>query len=84
MEKHHHKFLMGYNVRYVGERNAALGKKNAWGTVVGYVKNAPKELVIDFGSDTYILNEDDLAPYVFTEKEKGPEVVKISKKWDDP
>lgn len=79
------KFLIGHNVRYVGEKRSLGGKKNAWGTVVGYVLNYAPELVIDFGSDAFIVHEDDLAPYVFSEKEKGPEVmVRVNRKWDDP
>jgi hypothetical protein len=81
---HQHKFLLGNQVKYTGDGIKALGKKStAWGEVVGYVRNEPDHLVIDFGQATYIIAEDDLAPYVFTEKEKGPEVEVISKKWDD-
>jgi hypothetical protein len=80
----HHKFLLGDQVRYTGSKLRSLGKKNAaWGIVVGYVKGQLDHLVIDFGSDAYVVDEADLTIYVFTEKEKGPEIIKISKKWDD-
>lgn len=86
MEQNNHRiYLLGDQVKYTGSKIKALGRKNtAWGEIVGYVSNDKKSSVVDFGQATYIIHEDDLAPYVFSEKEKGPEVVVISKKWDDP
>lgn len=79
----HRRYLMGDTVKYVGSSVKGLNRKgNAWGVVVGYVRNA-KENVIEFADGDYIVPEEDLAPYVFTEKEKGPEVVRLNKKWDD-
>lgn len=84
----HRLFLIDDMVRYTGEnRNKDLSR--SYGIVVGYVKNSLDrefEAVIEFGSgDAFAIRESNLERYVFTEKEKdkGPEVIKISKKWEE-
>ena len=76
----HRQYFIGHNVKYTGESRAIT--KSSFGTIVGYVKGEPS-CIVEFGSDAYVIREENLKTHTFTDKEKGPEVVKISKKQNE-
>ncbi len=85
----HRKFLLDDTVKYTGEQYRRLSKKsNVWGKIVGYVKDPsfkmPFEYVVEFGDGSYVIQEQELDNYHFSEKETFTvDVQRISRKWDE-
>lgn len=83
----HRKFLLHTYVKYTGN-NRRLVKKNAWGEIVGYVKNIGDqqvgfEAVVEFGDGSFVVPESELDYYHFKDNDAPTvDVVKISRKWD--
>ena len=71
----HRTIFLGMSVKYTGQGRTI--PKSSVGVVVGYVRNVKDEVVVEFGSDTYIVNQSNLKTHSFSEKEKGPETIKL-------
>ena len=67
-------------VRYTGETlSGEIGNK-----VGEVIKHLPTGgYVVDFGGNTYLVNDGSIVEHSFAEKEKGPEIVRRRRSEDD-
>lgn len=64
-------YMPGDRVRYLGSKLTAHfnEKKVKRGEVVARVKNVDDEYVVEFGEDSYVMNEKHLAPWQASKQE---------------
>jgi len=67
-------------VRYTGDQlTGEIGNK-----IGEIVKHLPTGgYVVEFGGDSYIVNDDSIQEYHFNEREKGPEITTRRRRHDD-
>lgn len=70
-------YKFGDMVSYTGERHKAA-LSGSVGTVLSQVKNCDKEVVVDFGEDTYVMHESLLCKFAGF-KDKGEKTEKHGK-----
>ena len=74
----------GDNVRYTGEylvkKYPDLMKKDKVGEVISSVGNS-ELFVVSFGSDDFLVHPSNLARHFYKDKDAGPSVDKIIRKW---
>lgn len=79
------KFSQGMQVRYTGDtltKRFPEDMKSKIGEVVSKVGGDTDALVVEFGSKSFIVDPTSLVEYVPKEKNTGPEIMKLLRKWE--
>lgn len=78
------RFPPGMQVRYTGEtlnKRCPEDMKSKIGEVIAKVQGDTDALVIEFGNKSFVVNPVNLVEYVPKEKNTGPEITHILRKW---